>query len=175
MPCSRDRLIAHEHSVNAYPQGYGKLAAIEGCDPNFSIYRKFAWLHNRVLLHYQDELVQLEKQLEQLDQFHFREAPERLISRRRDDVYPGAKRKDMLKDIDAKLAEYGKLFIDRSWTILLTFLGSDSLLLRMQQIQAIKRPTKRNQSSLYYLVNNTGSVASQEAEWIRLGPDLAAL
>ena len=108
LSCYRDRLIAHVHSVNAYPQGYGKLAAIEACDPTFSIYRKFAWLRNRLLLHYQDELVQLEKQLEQLDQFHFREAPERLISRRRDDVFPEARRKDILKAIDAKLAEYGR-------------------------------------------------------------------
>ncbi|KAL8796959.1 MAG: hypothetical protein Q9195_000730 [Heterodermia aff. obscurata] len=39
-------------SLDGYPQGYGKVAAIESCDPNFLIYRKFAWLHNRLLLHY---------------------------------------------------------------------------------------------------------------------------
>lgn len=45
----------------------------------------------------------------------------------------------------------------------------------MQEIQAIKRSTERNQSSLHNLINGTGSLASQEAEWIHMGPDLAAL
>lgn len=94
--------------MDAYPPGYGKLAAVEGCDPNLLIYRKFAWLHNRLLLHYQDELAQLEKKLEQYDNFQFRTAPRRLISRRRDDALPDAKRKELLKTIDEKLAQYRK-------------------------------------------------------------------
>ena len=40
----------------------------------------------------------------------------------------------------------------------------DSLLLRMQKIHAIKAPTKRNQSSLWKLVNNTQSQVSLETE-----------
>ena len=95
--------------MDAYPQGYGKLAAIEACDPNLLIYRKFAWLHNRLLLHYQDELAEFEKKLEQFDKFHFREDPDRLISRRRDDASPDAKRKEFLKTIDDKLAQYREL------------------------------------------------------------------
>ena len=98
--------------VDGYPQGYGKIAAIEACDPNFLIYRKFAWLHNRLLLHSQDELAQLERQLEELDQYHFREEPRRLISRRRDDTLPYAKRKELLETIDAKLFQYREL---RMW------------------------------------------------------------
>ena len=45
----------------------------------------------------------------------------------------------------------------------------------MQKIHSIRRPTNRNQSSLQHLITNTGSQASQETEWIHLGPDLAAL
>ena len=92
--------------VDDYPQGYGKIAAIEACDPNFLMYRKFTWLHNRLQLHCQDELVQLERQLEELDKYHFREEPLRLISRRRDDTSPDAKRKELLKTIDTKLSLY---------------------------------------------------------------------
>ncbi|KAL9121480.1 MAG: hypothetical protein Q9187_001958 [Circinaria calcarea] len=55
--------------MDEYLPGYGKLAAIEDCDPNFLIYRKFGWLHNRVLLHYQDELAEYEEQLEDIDRF----------------------------------------------------------------------------------------------------------
>lgn len=102
----KGRVLANLQVVDGYPQGYGKVAAFEACDPNLLIYRKFAWLHNRLLLHYQDELVQLEKELEQIDQHHFREDPERLVSRRRDDVSPEPRTKDILKNIDAKLAQY---------------------------------------------------------------------
>lgn len=104
--------------MDGYPQGYGKIAALEACDPNFLIYRKFAWLHNRVLLHRQDELAQLEAELEQLDHYHFREDPRRLISRRRDDTRPKATRKEILKTIDSKLAEYRELALLEAWNLL---------------------------------------------------------
>ena len=45
----------------------------------------------------------------------------------------------------------------------------------MQDIQAIKRPTKRAQRNLHNLVNNTQSLVGDESDWIREGPDLAAL
>lgn len=51
----------------------------------------------------------------------------------------------------------------------------DELLLRIQKIQAIKRPTKRSQSNLSNLISNTQSLVSDESDWIRCGPDLAAL
>ena len=49
------------------------------------------------------------------------------------------------------------------------------LLLRMQKIQAIKRPTDRSQRNLSALINNTQSLVSDESDWIRHTPDLAAL
>lgn len=96
--------------VDEYPVGYGKLAAIVGSDSSFLIYRKFSWLHNRVLLHYQDELAELEFELEALDQDDFKVDDKLLISRRRDDGrLKGSKRKELLKKIDAKLSEYRML------------------------------------------------------------------
>lgn len=90
--------------------GYGKLAAIVGSDPSFLIYRKFSWLHNRVLLHYQDELAELEYELEALDQDDFQVDDKLLISRRRDDGrLKGSRRKELLKKIDGKLSEYRML------------------------------------------------------------------
>ena len=52
---------------------------------------------------------------------------------------------------------------------------ADKLLLRMQKIQAMKRPTARSQSNLSNLISNTQSLVSDESDWIRCGPDLAAL
>lgn len=47
--------------------------------------------------------------------------------------------------------------------------------MRGQTIQAIKRPTSRAQRSLFNLIKNTESLVMEESEWIRHGPDLAAL
>ena len=45
----------------------------------------------------------------------------------------------------------------------------------MQKIQAMKRPTERNQNSVANFIASTGSQAAEESDWIRLGPDLAAV
>ena len=100
--------------MDEYPQGYGKLAAIEDCDPSFLIYRKFGWLRNRVLLHHQDELVEYEDQLERLDNFHKQNDPLNLISRRRDEAIKGSRRRELLSQIEKKLAAYGKIYMESS-------------------------------------------------------------
>ena len=93
--------------MDEYDEGYGKLAAIESCDSNFLIYRKFLWLHNRVLLKYQDELAELEEDLESLDRHDYQNDDKRLISRRRDDAFADSERKELIKMIAEKLASYG--------------------------------------------------------------------
>lgn len=88
--------------------GYGRLAAFEDCDPCFLIYRKFGWLHNRLLLHLQDELQVLEEQLEKFDKDEAVDSkPIYQRSRRRDYHRPDSKRAVMLKLIKEKLEEYG--------------------------------------------------------------------
>ena len=93
--------------MDEYPSGYGKLAAIEACDPNLLIYRKFAWLHNRLLLHKQDEIYELEQRLERLDDSDAKRDHRRLKSRQRDECTdPDSGRKELLKEIDEKLESY---------------------------------------------------------------------
>ena len=92
--------------MDDFPPGYSKVAAVEGCDPNFLIYRKFSWLHNRVLLHHQDELVELEDELRRLDKFDLENDARKLISRRLDDAIKGSRRKELLQEIEKKLAVY---------------------------------------------------------------------
>lgn len=94
--------------VDDYPPGYGKLAAIEACDPNFLIFRKFSWLHNRLLLHYQDELAVLEERLETIDNDDAFEDPYFVMARRRDEKRPDSRRSELLKRIDEKLEQYRK-------------------------------------------------------------------
>lgn len=145
-------------AVDDYGRGYSQAAAFEECDPSFLMYRKFAWLHNRVLLHTQDELKQMEERLETLDEWEAENGdPRKLTHRRIDENSPKSPRKELLGQIKAKIAEY------------------DELLFRLQRKQAIKTPTKRNQNSLYNLVHVSGSMSSTEADWIKQWDDLAAL
>lgn len=52
---------------------------------------------------------------------------------------------------------------------------ADELLFRLQKKQAIKRPTKRNQNSLYNLIDTSESLLQSESEWIQQSDDLLAL
>ena len=70
------------------------------------MYRKFSWLHARLLLHRQDELVELQEELERLDNLDKHDDPQSLISRRRGDV-TNPRRREILQDIEKKLSIYG--------------------------------------------------------------------
>ena len=78
------------------------------------IYRKFGWLHNRILLHLQDELVDLEEQLEGLDKWEAeRGDPTKLACRRLDDAEPEhSPRRQLLQLCREKLDKYGKPLCD---------------------------------------------------------------
>ena len=98
-----------ESLVDEYGRGYGRLAAFEDCDPSFLVYRKFGWLHNRVLLQLQDELQVLEDDLLRLDKLEAtRSDPVYQRSHRVDYSRPNSKRRAVLADIKKKLDEYGK-------------------------------------------------------------------
>lgn len=146
------------HSLNEYCSGYGKVAAIENLDPDFTIYRKFGWLRHYSLLHLQDELAALQDELVDFDKWEFRDGdPKQLVSRRLDYERPNSRRKEIIASVHSKLKEY------------------DEALLRTKQIQAIKRPSLRSQRNVHNLIHNTESLVYDEAEWIREGTDLAAL
>ena len=95
--------------MDTYSEGYGKVAAVEDCDPNFLICRKFGELHLRVLLHRQDELVEMEEELEYLDKADYKDDYRKLRSRRRDYAID-SNRKNLLIKIEKKLKEYGVVY-----------------------------------------------------------------
>ncbi|KAL9021936.1 MAG: hypothetical protein Q9185_000807 [Variospora sp. 1 TL-2023] len=144
--------------AGAYQRGYSTLAAIEDSDPNFLIYRKFGWLRNRLLLDLQDELVTLEQKLQLLDDNDARLCdPEDVLISCRNDKLQKTVRQELLTTIRRKLLEY------------------DEVLLHLQQIQAIRRPTARNQASLFRIMWNNKLLVHEEMEWISRREDLAAL
>ena len=101
--------------MDQYPEGYGKLAAYIDCDPNFRIYRKFGWLHNRVLLHLQDELQKLEQELEGVDKWEATSGDIVKLASRRSDKTPA--RSNLIAAIKIKLDEYGENALWKSWHV----------------------------------------------------------
>ena len=95
--------------MDEFSAGYGKVAAIQDLEPDFLMYRRFSWLRNYVLLHLQDELVEMQDSLERLDRWEFGDGDHKaLLSRRRDYRREVLKRKDILTKVRSKLAEYGE-------------------------------------------------------------------
>lgn len=95
--------------MNQYPAGYGKVAAVEGLDSDFSIYRKFGFLHHYALLYLQDELAEIQDDLERLDRWEYSDGqPKRLISRRKDNASGDSRRKELIDNLHSKLAQYGQ-------------------------------------------------------------------
>ncbi|KAL9632274.1 MAG: hypothetical protein Q9164_005419 [Protoblastenia rupestris] len=113
----REATATHKLSLDEFQQCYGKVAAIENCDPSLNIHRRFGWLHHRTLLHLQDELSELERELKHLDEYDFKDGDYiRLISRRHDDDLwdssTQSDRKKLIISINPKMGEYGELLIN---------------------------------------------------------------
>lgn len=131
------------------------MAALVDCDPNFSIYRKLRWLHNRVLLHLQAELARLELDLQVIDN---KQAERGRFEEQNDlwcDTGDMTRRKKLLAEIKTKLAEY------------------DDLVFRSEKKNAMMRPTRTNQISAMH--SACQSLALMEAKWIFRSDDLVAL
>ena len=85
--------------------GYPTLGKLEDHDPYFMIYRRFGWLHNRVLLRLQDDENELEEWLLGLD----RDANDQLPSPTLDQGSGSrGSRKWLVVKTREKLSEYGE-------------------------------------------------------------------
>ena len=90
-----------------YPQGYPRLAAFLALDRDFTLFKRFDYLHMRSLLEQQDELAELQEELERCDEAE----PIRLgLSSRRQDE--NAARRELLRQVKSKLQEYDRCLQD---------------------------------------------------------------
>lgn len=97
--------------VEQHPPGYPRLAAFVDTDPNFKIYRRFGTLRNRIGQQKQYELARLERKLDELDQKDHDDDGKRFcLSSIEFDQELGTERQALLREIEKKLHEYGKLF-----------------------------------------------------------------
>lgn len=95
-------------AVEECPDGYPRLAAFLDSDENFMLYRRFGFLQSRLLLHKQDQLRELEKDLDRMDKYDQIENPSLLKSREKDDAVNGSREKLLCK-VEDKFKEYGNL------------------------------------------------------------------
>jgi hypothetical protein len=94
------------HIVSRCPEGYPQLAAFLSSEENFMIYRKFGYQQSRLLLHKQDELRHLERELDRKDRVHERTSPHDLRSRERDDARNPKGHKVLFGKIAKELREH---------------------------------------------------------------------
>lgn len=96
------------------PEGYPRLAAFLDSDDCFMIYRRFGFLHSRLLLWKQNELEEVEQALDELDRADARGSKVRercLRSREHDqtrtDMNGKESRAQLLQRGEALIREYG--------------------------------------------------------------------
>ena len=101
-------------SVESYALGYPRQAAFADSDESFMLYRRFGYLHARLLLQKQDELRALEVDLDDLDKRDARDETRRIGLRSRDldedlKAWPGREHRfSLLQRIEEKTLKYGK-------------------------------------------------------------------
>ena len=103
-------------TVEDHPIGYPRQAAFADSDESFAIYRRFGYIHARLLMHRQDELRALEDKLGDMDKRDNKDESRRrrLTSREVDDGL--SKREELGRDsrsvlfnqIEEKVLKYGK-------------------------------------------------------------------
>ncbi|KAL8929051.1 MAG: hypothetical protein Q9208_001494 [Pyrenodesmia sp. 3 TL-2023] len=151
----------HIDSIDDHPRGYPKLAAFMISSDNFSMCRRFAFLHSRVLLHRQDELAEMEKTLLAMDDEDAEldeESALALQSRRRDDQRPEQpSRKSLIDRIDSKLKDY------------------DDLTMRIRAMVSIPKPSERDYSSFYRWIDAEKPLCREETKFVKHQDDFIAL
>ncbi|KAF7880403.1 uncharacterized protein EAF02_007249 [Botrytis sinoallii] len=159
----------HVRSLSEHQKSYRSLSIFLDSDENFKIYRRFGYLHSRLLLRKQDEIRRLEMELDELDDLDEAEdAPDKRRARSRNaDI--AAERKELAEDptlrtrtivldeIEANLAAY------------------DELLLRSQHVNAMNRPADSDYRSVERYIFDKKPLVDEEQGFIYEKNDLITL
>ncbi|KAL8745305.1 MAG: hypothetical protein Q9190_002539, partial [Brigantiaea leucoxantha] len=150
-------------AVENHPVGYPRQAAFADSDECFMIYRRFGYIHSRLLLRRQDELRELEETLHDTDLRDNKDGTRQIFlrSRKRDerqnDNSGRETRASLLDRIEEKTMRYGQL------------------LLQAQQLAAMNKPPVRDQMSLRYYLENKKCLAEAESKFAYHKADLVTL
>jgi hypothetical protein len=144
--------------------GYPRLAAFMSSETTFGVYRGFGYLHSRLLLDRQQEVIALETELDELDEIDAQEEEGRRLTNRNYDRKrprknePGQSlrsRKAILDDIHKKVLEY------------------DELLLKCREIQSFPKPSNRDYRSVRtWMFNHRKEMVEKDSSFIRAREDI---
>ncbi|KAF2490117.1 hypothetical protein BU16DRAFT_553300 [Lophium mytilinum] len=149
--------------VDEFPVGYPRVAAFQSSEPSFSLYRCFGYLHSRVLLELQDELVVLESNLADLDEDHAEIDDGRRLKSRAVDLRQSkqagveCERRSMIATIRDKLVNY------------------DEILVKARELNAFQRPSSRDYRSVRNWFWKEGALVEAEEEFIKRKEDIVTL
>jgi hypothetical protein len=174
--------------VEETPNGFPRLAAFQSSEANFSLYRSFSYLHSRVLLDLQDEITALEAELDDIDWRDHDEDEDRLKSRDFDVRQPDdtRNRRVILREIKAKLMEYGTFLLSRSHTCfteespvyrrgLPADNSADEVLIKARTLESFQKPSDRNYRSVRRYCYNSQPLMDDPMESIRSKEDIVSL
>lgn len=141
-------------------EGYPYLATFLDSDENFMIYRRFGFIHARLLLQKQDELRIMEEELDQMD---------------KDDLSKNAKALQCrLEDVQRRdqKSETRQALLARMETAVLRY---DELLLNAQQLAAANRPPERDYNSVASFIRHKKPLLQGDDDFIYNKEDLITL
>ncbi|KAF3050098.1 hypothetical protein E8E11_002378 [Didymella keratinophila] len=143
------------------PQGYYRLAAFISSDQNLLIFRGFATIHARLLLHLQTEIQRLEKELNRMDEMETDElrlksgAQDARLSRKEKKANKDKRtRCDVLEDLRIKICQY------------------DEIMINQNAINGFQRESNRDYSNVRAWIENNTPLVSAEEEYILCKDDL---
>jgi hypothetical protein len=147
--------------VERCEDGYPYLATFLDSDENFMIYRRFGFIHARLLLQKQDELRIMEEELDRMDQRDLSNNPKTIQCRiedvERHDKLVGETRQVLLARMEETVLRY------------------DALLLNAQQLAAANRPPERDYNSVANFVRHKKPLMQGDDDFIYNKEDLITL
>jgi hypothetical protein len=146
--------------VESCGDGYPYLAAFLDSDENFMIYRRFGFLHARLLLQKQDELRIMEEELDRMD--------------KRDKLKNTKALKCRMEDVERQDQE-GETRQSLLSRVENTILRYDELLLNAQQLAAANRPPERDYNSVANFVHHKKPLLQGDDDFIYNKEDLITL
>ncbi|KAL8950188.1 MAG: hypothetical protein Q9222_003766 [Ikaeria aurantiellina] len=152
-------------AVEDHPMGYPRQAAYADSDECFMIYRRFGYIHARLLLHHQDEIRELEATLHDMDLRDSRVPARQSLLRSRDADQEDSETKGpnadtrvaLLDRIEEKTLKYGQL------------------LLQAQSLVAMNKPPTRDQISVRNFLQNHPCLVETESKFAYHKEDLVTL
>jgi hypothetical protein len=164
--------------VDSFPEGLPQLAALCNSDDVFANFRKFGRLSSRILLHYQNDLTALEKELDDLD---IDDSTNQTMIYRLSghEGYHGwdDKQHKLIQTADAKYKEYGTRNIQRCWTRDEPKLTTSvvDLLLKNHQLRALDQCSERNHKQLLDWIISNKPLGGGKYEYIFKADDFVSL